>query len=118
VPEEIVHLTMVESGINPWRARGQSGGDVAVRQGNGTPLRAPVNYWYDERRDFEKSTRAAGPSPEDLYEDLGDWYLALAAYNSGAGASTGGPPQRSTDFWELRRNFPGKPATTFHSTSR
>ena len=58
----------------------------------------------DDRQDPEKSTRAAARYLKDLYKQFGDWYLAMAAYNSGAG--TVQPPSKRTgyaDFWELYR---------------
>jgi len=60
------------------------------------------NWWIDERQDPEKATRAAARHLHDLYKEFGDWYLAMAAYNSGpvtvqnAVARTGYP-----DFWQL-----------------
>ena len=62
--------------------------------------------YVDERFDPEKSTRAYARYMKFLYDQLGDWYLAMAAYDHGAGniqhevAKTG-----YADFWELyRRN--------------
>src|SRR5258708_3699509 len=58
------------------------------------------------RRDRKKGTRAAARPLKDLYQQLGDWYLAMGAYNPGRGrVQSGVKGTGSADFGELyRRN--------------
>jgi membrane-bound lytic murein transglycosylase D len=68
------------------------------------PLGLRLDRWVDERRDFWRATEAALTKLEDNYLRLGDWDLALAAYNSGLGALE--RIMRASgvrDYWELRR---------------
>jgi membrane-bound lytic murein transglycosylase D len=44
------------------------------------------NFWYDGRRDVLAATDAALDYLQKLYDQFGDWTLALAAYNWGEGA--------------------------------
>jgi membrane-bound lytic murein transglycosylase D len=76
---------------------------------NGYGLRK--DWWVDERQDPEKATRAAARHLKDLYNQFGDWYLAMAAYDWGPGNVQRAVMRTGyADFWELyRRNvLPGE----------
>ena len=61
-----------------------------------------IDYWVDERRDPIKSTVAAANLLKDLYEEFGDWYLAMAAYNAGSGKIRKATRMTgSRDFWAI-----------------
>ena len=62
------------------------------------------NWWVDDRQDPEKATRAAAAHLRDLYQMFGDWYLAMAAYDSGP-LTVQRAVERTgyADFWQLYR---------------
>ncbi|MBI5100557.1 MAG: transglycosylase SLT domain-containing protein [Nitrospirae bacterium] len=103
VPEDIVFLSLIESGFNPnaysiARAAGpwQFISSTAKRYG------LEINWWRDERRDPVKSTIAAASYLKDLYGMFGSWSLAMAAYNAGEGKiSKAIKKNKSDDYWDL-----------------
>ena len=108
VPEEMMYLSMMESGLNPSaRSWAKAVGLWQFMKGTGRLYGLRGNYWYDERRDFEKATRAAARYLKDLHEEYDDWQLAIAGYNSGGGRINRGIRRsRSNDFWAMRRYLP------------
>lgn len=104
LPTDLAYLPLVESGFNnkaysyahaagPWQFISSTGRNYGLHR----------TWWYDERRDFEKSTHAACRYLKDLYEMFDSWPLALAAYNGGEGRVGRQIKRQNTkNFWNLR----------------
>jgi membrane-bound lytic murein transglycosylase D len=105
VPQDLIYLAQAESGFHPLalsRARARGMWQFMASRGMGYGLRRSL--WVDDRQDPERSTRAAARHLKDLYNQFGDWYLAIAAYNSGPGNVQQAVHRTGyADFWELYR---------------
>jgi membrane-bound lytic murein transglycosylase D len=103
IPSEIALLPLLESGFDPRAvSRSNAVGLWQFIAGTARHFDLKNNKWVEERRDIEKSTEAAIRHLRYLYELMGSWDLALAAYNGGQGQVTRAMDKSgSKDIWEL-----------------
>jgi membrane-bound lytic murein transglycosylase D len=105
LPEDLVYTALIESSFKSTAySRARAKGFWQFIAGTAKRYDLQMNWWVDERSDFERSTYAATQYLSDLYAMFGDWYLALAGYNAGENKIAYGLRQSgSTNFWQLAR---------------
>jgi membrane-bound lytic murein transglycosylase D len=108
MPMEIALLPAVESAFQPFAySPGHAAGIWQFIPSTGRSYGLKQNWWYDGRRDIVASTQAALDYLKRLNQRFdGDWELALAAYNAGAGKvlraiRKNRAAAKPTDYWSL-----------------
>lgn len=110
LPQDLIYLAVAESAFQPRAANPSGAGGMWQFMPHGD-YGLTRNGYVDERFDPEKSTRAYARYMKFLYNQLGDWYLAMAAYDWGAGSIQRAVQKTGyADFWELykRNNLPSE----------
>jgi membrane-bound lytic murein transglycosylase D len=105
VPQDLIYLAQAESAFLPEAvSRAGARGIWQFMPFRGEEYDLSRSYWVDERSDPEKATRAAARHMRDLYSMFGDWYLVMAAYNSGP-LNVQRAIERTgyADFWQLQK---------------
>lgn len=108
IPEEIKYLPIIESSMNPHAvsrvgATGLWQFMFTTAKGYGLNM----DNFEDQRKDPIQASYAAAAYFKDAYQELGDWLLAIAAYNCGVGnVNRAIAKADSRDFWEIRRFLP------------
>jgi len=113
MPTELKYLAVIESelkssakswagAVGPWQFMPETGRLMGLT----------INKHRDDRRDLSKSSVAAARYLKDLYTELGDWLLVIAAYNGGPGrVEYAIRKSGSRNFWDLQNYLPAESRT-------
>lgn len=113
LPRELKYIAVIESNLSTGAtSRVGAGGPWQFMPYTARDYGLIVNGYYDERRDYYKSTHAAARYLLSLYKDLHDWLLVMAAYNGGPGRVYGAIKKSgSRNFWDLQYYLPAESRT-------
>jgi membrane-bound lytic murein transglycosylase D len=109
LPDELKYITIIESSLNP-NAVSRSGavGPWQFMYTTAKGYGLTMDTYTDERKDPQKASLAAAHYLNDAYKSIGDWLLAIAAFNCGTGAVTRAITKSGgiADFWRVRPFLP------------
>ncbi|MBS1743476.1 MAG: lytic transglycosylase domain-containing protein [Bacteroidetes bacterium] len=108
LPRELKYLAVIESNLQTsatsWVG---AGGPWQFMPATARRLGLTVSRTIDDRRDYFKSTHAAARYLLELYQQMQDWLLVIAAYNGGPGRVYSAMKKSgSRDFWKLQYYLP------------
>src|SRR5450755_2448991 len=110
LPSQLKYLAVIESNLKPTALSCVgAAGPWQLMPATARVLGLKVNHKVDERKSYYKSTWAAAIYLRDLYTELGDWLLVIAAYNGGTGnVYKAIKRSHSKDFWSLQYYLPAE----------
>ena len=106
VPREFFYLAVIESELDPMsRSSAGATGFWHFRESTAKEFGLEISDYVDERRDAEKSTRAACEFLKRAYKKFGSWTLAAAAFNRGTkGIENALNGQYTNNYYQLYLN--------------
>lgn len=115
LPEELSWLPLIESGFSTKAfSSARAMGMWQFIASTGYKFGLKRNTWFDERRDPEKSTKAAIAYLSELHQIFGEWKTALASYNCGEARVLRVIKSQKInymdDFWDLFQKLPRETA--------
>lgn len=113
LPRELKYIAVIESNLSTGATSYKgAGGPWQFMPYTAREYGLVVNGYYDERRDYTRSTHAAARYLLTLYRQLHDWLLVMAAYNGGAGRVYSAIKKSgSRNFWNLQYFLPAESRT-------
>lgn len=103
LPDDLKYVLLVESKcIAAAYSRAKASGPWQFIGSTGKRYKLHSSRWRDDRRNLEISTEAAIKYLRSLKQEMGDWFLAMAAYNAGDGRIKKQlREQKVNDYWKL-----------------
>ena len=106
VPEELALLPLVESSFENVRSKAGAVGMWQFTRGTGKSY-LKITSRVDERLDPAKAAQAAARLLRDNYEALGDWPLAITAYNHGRAGMQRAQREHGSDLVAIINDYEG-----------
>ncbi len=110
LPEEIKYLAIIESALNPHAvSRVGATGPWQFMFATARMFGLEMDNYIDERKDPVAASYAASAYLRDAYEQFGDWLLAIASYNCGAGNVMRAIKRSgldNPDYWQIWPHLP------------